>query len=117
MIQYKTTSPKTGTLIMLAILTAFFTIISTRSCGVVTTTIPLTGMLWNTEKYFGVSERATGEENAIFPVETEEGIQLMSMNCLLEHDEDPVVWRGALIPSTLLAPKISCFFLQSGHSK
>ena len=31
-------------------------------------------------KYFGVSERATGEENAIFPVETEEGIQLMSMN-------------------------------------
>ena len=48
-------------------------------------------------KYFGVSERATGEENAIFPVETEEGIQLMSMNCLLEHDEDPVVWRGALI--------------------
>ncbi len=48
-------------------------------------------------KYFGVSERATGEENAIFPVETEEGIQLMSMNCLLEHDENPVVWRGALI--------------------
>lgn len=48
-------------------------------------------------KAFGVSERATGAENAIFPVETKEGIQLMSMNCLLENDEDPVVWRGALI--------------------
>lgn len=48
-------------------------------------------------KSFGVSERARGEENAIFPVETKEGIQLMSMNCLLEHDEDPVVWRGSLI--------------------
>lgn len=48
-------------------------------------------------KAFGVSERATGAEDAIFPVETKEGIQLMSMNCLLENDEDPVVWRGALI--------------------
>ena len=48
-------------------------------------------------KSFGVTEKAMGEENAIFPVETKEGIQLMSMNCLLEHDEDPVVWRGSLI--------------------
>ncbi len=48
-------------------------------------------------KSFGVSERATGAENAIFPVESKEGIQIMSMNCLLEKDEDPVVWRGALI--------------------
>ena len=48
-------------------------------------------------KSFGVTEKATGEENAIFPVESKEGIQLMSMNCLLEHEEDPVVWRGSLI--------------------
>lgn len=48
-------------------------------------------------KSFGVSERATGADDAIFPVETKEGIQIMSMNCLLENDEDPVVWRGALI--------------------
>ena len=39
------TSPKTGTFIIFAILTAFLTIISTRSCGVVTTMIPLKGML------------------------------------------------------------------------
>ena len=48
-------------------------------------------------KYFGVTERARGEENLIYPVVTKEGIQTMSMNCLLEHDDDPVVWRGALI--------------------
>ena len=48
-------------------------------------------------KMFGSSERALGADNGIYPVLSPEGIQLMSMNCLLEHDEDPVVWRGALI--------------------
>ncbi len=48
-------------------------------------------------KSFGISERARGEEGAIYPVFTKEGIQMMSMNCLLEHDDDPVIWRGALI--------------------
>ncbi len=48
-------------------------------------------------KSFGVFERARGEEDFIYPVFTKEGIQMMSMNCLLEHDDDPVVWRGALI--------------------
>ena len=48
-------------------------------------------------KSFGVHEAALGEEGAIYPVYTREGIQLMSMNCLLENEDDPVVWRGALI--------------------
>ena len=48
-------------------------------------------------KSFGVTERACGYEGEIYPVRTKSGIQLMSMNCLLEHDEDPVVWRGTLI--------------------
>ena len=48
-------------------------------------------------KSFGVSDKAMGEENAIYPVESKEGIQLMSMNCLLENEDDPVVWRGSLI--------------------
>lgn len=48
-------------------------------------------------KSFGVHETALGEEGAIYPVYTKEGIQLMSMNCLLENEDDPVVWRGALI--------------------
>ncbi len=48
-------------------------------------------------KMFGVDRLATGEEGKIFPVTTRSGIKLMSMNCLLEHAEDPVVWRGTLI--------------------
>ena len=48
-------------------------------------------------KSFGVTDKATGEEDAIYPVESSEGIQMMSMNCLLENDDDPVVWRGSLI--------------------
>ncbi len=48
-------------------------------------------------KLFGVHERATGTEGEILPVVTKSGIKLMSMNCLLENEEDPVVWRGSLI--------------------
>ncbi len=48
-------------------------------------------------KSFGVSARATGTDGEIYPVETAGGIKLISMNSLLEHDDDPVVWRGSLI--------------------
>ena len=48
-------------------------------------------------KAFGVSQRAYGEEGTIYPVRTKSGMQMMSMNTLLEHDDDPVVWRGTLI--------------------
>ena len=48
-------------------------------------------------KAFGVHDRATGRDGEIQPVTTRGGIQLISMNSLLEHDDDPVVWRGSLI--------------------
>ena len=48
-------------------------------------------------KAFGIRERARGTEGEIYPVVTQEGLQIMSMNCLLEHEDDPVVWRGSLI--------------------
>mgnify|MGYP002802724589 FL=1 len=48
-------------------------------------------------KAFGAKLRATGDEGVIYPVRTMSGLQLMSMNSLLEHDDDPVVWRGTLI--------------------
>lgn len=47
---------------------------------------------------FGLSEsRVTGDENCIEPVTTDGGIQLMSMDFLLEHNTDPVIWRGPVI--------------------
>lgn len=49
---------------------------------------------------FGVGEeKATALENedALNPVVTASGIQLMSMNFLLQNQNDPVIWRGPVI--------------------
>ena len=49
---------------------------------------------------FGVGdERAQAVEgqDALNPVVTESGIQLMSMNFLLQNENDPVIWRGPVI--------------------
>lgn len=48
---------------------------------------------------FGVSDqKATGDKTGtIYPVKTQSGIQLMSMNFLLEKETDPVLWRGPVI--------------------
>lgn len=51
-------------------------------------------------KMFGLSERARGDESGILPVYTQSGVQMMSMNLLLENETDPVVWRGSLIAGT-----------------
>lgn len=48
-------------------------------------------------KTFQVTEKASGTEDMIFPVNTKTGIQLMSINLLLENETDPVVWRGPVI--------------------
>lgn len=53
-------------------------------------------------RMFGLTERASGSENGILPVITEGGIQVMSMNVLLENEAEPVVWRGSLISGTVL---------------
>ena len=48
-------------------------------------------------KAFGIKEKAVGEDNLIYPLETRMGIKIMSANCLLENDSDPIVWRGPLL--------------------
>ena len=48
-------------------------------------------------KAFGVHGRAIGTEDAILPVESRTGIQLISVNLLLENETDPVIWRGPVI--------------------
>lgn len=53
-------------------------------------------------KMFGLHKRAMGSESGILPVVTEGGIQVMSMNVLLEKEDEPVVWRGSLISGTVL---------------
>ncbi len=48
-------------------------------------------------KMFGVSGNVTGDELGIYPAETPAGTRLISSNLLLEHDTDPIVWRGPII--------------------
>lgn len=52
-------------------------------------------------KMFGVHERAQGDENGLYPAVTKTGIQVMSVNLLLENESDPVVWRGPVIAGTV----------------
>ncbi len=49
---------------------------------------------------FGVGDeraQAVEGEDALTPVVTDSGIQLMSMNFLLQNENDPVIWRGPVI--------------------
>lgn len=48
-------------------------------------------------KLFGLHGRAMATEQGILPVRTKTGIDVMSVNLLLENETDPVVWRGPVI--------------------
>lgn len=53
-------------------------------------------------KYFGIKENATAdEEGNIFPVKSENGIKIISINLLLENETDPVVWRGPVVAGVI----------------
>ena len=46
---------------------------------------------------FGVTECQGATENGLYPALTRTGIQIMSINLLLDNSTDPVVWRGPVI--------------------
>ncbi|MCR4789504.1 MAG: Mrp/NBP35 family ATP-binding protein [Treponemataceae bacterium] len=48
-------------------------------------------------KSFGIHGHAEGNEDGLFPMLSKDGIQVMSLNMLLENETDPVVWRGPVI--------------------
>lgn len=48
-------------------------------------------------KMFGTDERATGSEKGLIPVRSKGGVDIMSINLLLENPSDPVIWRGPVI--------------------
>ena len=49
-------------------------------------------------KMFGLSHaRPAGSDTGIFPALSRAGIEIMSINLLLEHEDDAVIWRGPLI--------------------
>ena len=48
-------------------------------------------------KMFGITERATGTDKGLIPVRSKGGVDVMSINLLLENPSDPVIWRGPVI--------------------
>lgn len=48
-------------------------------------------------KMFGIESRPTGNDTGIMPVTSRSGIEVMSINLLLQDDSDAVIWRGPLI--------------------
>lgn len=48
-------------------------------------------------KAFGITRKAKGSEMGILPEETAMGIKVMSINLLLEKEDQPVVWRGPVL--------------------
>lgn len=52
-------------------------------------------------KAFGIDRKASGSERGVIPVKSKTGIDIMSINLLLENDTDPVVWRGPIIANTV----------------
>lgn len=52
-------------------------------------------------KAFGIKEKAQAIEWGLLPCRSSEGIDIMSVNLLLEEETDPVVWRGPIIANTV----------------
>ena len=48
-------------------------------------------------KSFGITEKARGTESFLIPAVTYSGLQIMSINLILEDETQPVVWRGPVI--------------------
>jgi Mrp family chromosome partitioning ATPase len=51
---------------------------------------------------FGVKDRMTGDENGINTVLSPSGMQMVSMNLLLDEETSPVIWRGMVISGTVM---------------
>lgn len=48
-------------------------------------------------KLFGIHGRAMADDKGCWPIQSRMGIDVMSINLLVENEEDPVVWRGPVI--------------------
>ena len=52
-------------------------------------------------KAFGITQRATVENESICPSVSAGGVKIMSLNLLMANETDPVVWRGPIIAGTV----------------
>lgn len=48
-------------------------------------------------KMYGLKGAANADDNGIYPMETRNGIKVISVNLLLPTEETPVIWRGPIL--------------------
>jgi len=51
--------------------------------------------------FFSTQKRPNNSPMGILPVESSKGIKVMSINLLLPHEDDAVIWRGPLISTAI----------------
>ena len=69
--------------------------LSRRGCKVGIMDADVTGP--SIPKAFGIRDKAVGTERGLFPCVSKHGIEIMSINLLLDDETDPVIWRGPVI--------------------
>ncbi|KLU59881.1 antiporter inner membrane protein [Peptococcaceae bacterium CEB3] len=52
-------------------------------------------------KMFGINSKAGGNKYGLVPVQSGDGIRIVSVNLLLEKDDMPVIWRGPILSGTV----------------
>ncbi len=52
-------------------------------------------------KAFGIKERVAGNDIGLIPPSSTTGIDVMSVNLLMDNETEPVVWRGPVIAGTV----------------
>ena len=52
-------------------------------------------------RLFGIRDKAESDGECVYPVRSAKGIEIMSINLLLEDETSPVVWRGPIISGTV----------------
>ena len=50
---------------------------------------------------FGIHGKVLSDENGIYPMVSQEGIKIISMNLLLDSEETPVIYRGPVVASII----------------
>ena len=52
-------------------------------------------------RMYGITDSAMGNGEEILPLETKNGLELMSVNFLLPSEDTPVIWRGPILGGTV----------------
>lgn len=52
-------------------------------------------------KMYGVHDSAIGTDEGMYPCVAKDGTKIMSINLLLDREEDPVIWRGPIVANVV----------------